>query len=199
MGNKDERLALTGYGVFEHFERHALQFIDKRIKAGHEPVVKDKNNNSLRPNKFHMESVIILIMAPYEKKFLFTPRFEEGEPLMEKFRELISNFPDFTISLMKHLRVLKKVFDSSGLKRGNYKSIDLIRFNLLSFSDGELQDNEMALKINEAFEELNIKPVNHEKIRQVRRGLLKDRKNWFKLKSELSKLGYCEKVPSDLA
>ena len=195
---KDTRIELTGYSLLEHYEKRALDFLKKQIDNGNEPLFIHVTNGPIKPIKFHLEAVITLVAVPYEKEALFYPRFENQETLMEKFREIFAIFPDFTICLVRHLRNLSKIFDSSEIKKGNPKAIDLIRFNLLTSHGSGITDNDLALRINEAYSEINIKPINARKVQQVRYGLVGERMQWLLLRDEMAKYGYCDPAPSEI-
>ena len=188
---------LTAYSLYEHYEMRALEFLKKLIDKDQEPIFVDSKKRIIRPDKYHIESVIILAATPYDTNALFRPRFKNNEPLMEKFRELFSNFPDLTINLLKHLRVFSKIFDSSQIKRGDVRSIDFERYNLLT-KGTEMTDNDMALRINKVYDELNRKPINEERVKKVREGLVIFRKRWMCLRTELAKYYYCDPLPPGL-
>lgn len=188
---------LTAYSLYEHYEMRALEFLKKLIDNDQEPIFVDSKKRVIKPDKYNIESVIILAATPYDTNALFQPRFENGEPLMEKFRELFSNFPDLTIKLQKHLRVFSKIFDSSQIKRGNFRAIDFERYNLLTIGT-EMTDNDMALRINKVYDDLNRKPINEERVKKVREGLVLFRKRWMCVRSELAKFNYCEPLPPGL-
>ena len=195
---KDTRIELNGYSLLEHYEKRTLDFLKKQIDNGSEPLFIDSKNRQIKPNKFHLEAVITLVAVPYEKKALFYPRFEDQDTLMEKFRELFENFPDLTICLLRHLRNLSKIFDSSEIKKGNPRAIDLIRFNLLTSHGTGITDNDLALRINKAYSENNIKPINARKVQQVRYGLVEERMHWLALRNKMTKYGYCDPAPTGL-
>ena len=168
---KYDKDKLTGYSLIEHYEMRALSFLKKLIDKGEEPIFTDKKMRVIKPDKNNILAVITLVATPYDAQTLFKPRFENGEPLMEKFRELFSNFPDLTTSLLTHLRVFRKIFDSAEIKKGNIRSIDIERFNLLTIGT-EMTDNDMALRINQVYKELNRRPINEKRVQKVRKDLV---------------------------
>lgn len=188
---------LTGYSLFEHYEMRTLQFLKKLVDNGQEPFFLDGQKRKITPNKYNIEAVIVLVATPYDTKALFTPRFEKQEPLIEKFRELFSNFPDLTTQLLMHLRNFKKIFDSAEIKKGNVRSIDFERFNLLTIGT-DITDNDIALRINKVYNELNRKPINEERVKKVRKGLAVFRKRWKVLRNEMAKYNYCDPLPAEL-
>ena len=188
---------LTGYSLFEHYEMRTLQFLKKLVDNGQEPFFLDNQERKISPNKYNIEAVIVLVATPYDTKALFTLRFEKQEPLIEKFRELFSNFPDLTTQLLMHLRNFNKIFDSAEIKKGNVRSIDFERFNLLTIGT-DITDNDIALRINKVYNELNRKPINEERVKKVRKGLAVFRKRWKVLRNEMAKYNYCDPLPAEL-
>ena len=188
---------LTGYSLFEHYEMRTLQFLKKLVDNGQEPFFLDGQKRKITPNKYNIEAVIVLVATPYDTKALFTLRFEKQEPLIEKFRELFSNFPDLTTQLLMHLRNFNKIFDSAEIKKGNVRSIDFERYNLLTIGT-DFTDNDIALRINKVYNELNRKPINEERVKKVRKGLAVFRKRWKVLRNEMAKYNYCDPLPAEL-
>ena len=71
-------------------------------------------------------------------------------------------------------------------------------FSLLTSHGTGISDNDLALRINKAYKEINIRPINARKVQQVRYGLVDERKQWLVLRDEMTNYGYCDPAPSGL-
>ena len=150
-------------------------------------------------SKYHITAIITLAATPYDVKTLFSLKLCNSKPLMEFFRESMSNQPFITVEILKRLLKHKKVFDFSRIQKGDNSGVDIIRFNLLTLQGAGLTDVDLALRVNKSRSEIGMGYVNQDQVRQVRRDLVRYRKQWLQRRKTISVWSFtarCIPVPT---
>jgi hypothetical protein len=178
---------LGGFTLVDFYERTVLQFLESLEKKG-EPLSDF--------SKYHITAIITLAATPYDVKTLFSLKLCNGKPLMEFFRESMANQPFITVEILKRLLKHKKVFDFSRIQKGDNSGVDIIRFNLLTLQGAGLTDVDLALRVNKSRSEIGMGYVNQDQVREVRRDLVRYRKQWLLLRRKFAGK-FCDPPPDE--
>ena len=220
---KDKRIELTGYSLLEHYEKLALEFLQKCIDREEGPVFTDlteeskmkaktykaqhkiaddidlaKTKVTLNQDEFH--GLVAFSFNPTSPAMENPSLTVHGGCYLDHVRGAMYKYPEFCIGLLDHLlKRQKKIFDPRKFHEDKDLGIkDLVRFHLLTTKGNDIQDNDLAIHINEQYEYLKIAQLKARHVGNVRYGLVEEREDWLSLRNSMAEKNYCKPAPPEL-